>query len=561
MAGHKYGEINYTVKVNADNQSLQNLKTQLKEIANMTTSDFRVATGFQGSKEQALKELLQLKKEAAQVEQALTKAFNPTLGTTNITKFTQSLNKMGIDKIATDFSKLGRLGNSAFNSLSTGISTTNTYLRQSHKLLDEMALSFKNTVKWGISSTVFNNLAGSIQKAWQYSKSLDQSLNDIRIVSGQSADQMERFAKQANKAAQAMGASTLDYTKAALIYYQQGLDDTEVAQRTDVTLKMANVLGASAKEVSDYMTAIWNNFDDGSQSLEHFADVITALGAATASSSEEIATGLEKFAAIGNTVGLSYEYATTALATVVAQTRQSADTVGTAFKTLFARIQDLELGKTLDDGTTLGKYAKALDAVGINIKDQKGELKDMNEILDEMGAKWQTLSKDQQVALAQNVAGTRQYTQLVALMDNWGEFNKNLEIAQSSTGTLQQQQEIYLESTEAHLEKLGAAGERLMSALIDKKGTNSLIDGVTDLTTLFSNLIESIGGGRNALLMLGSIGTQVFSGHIANSLNTTITNIGQAKIQAEEFQTVLENFNKLQPFSKLDSEAQELIND
>ena len=37
------------------------------------------------------------------------------------------------------------------------------------------------------------------------------------------------------------------------------------------------------------MTAIWNNFDDGSKSLEHFGDVITALGASTASSSAEIA--------------------------------------------------------------------------------------------------------------------------------------------------------------------------------------------------------------------------------------------------------------------------------
>jgi TP901 family phage tail tape measure protein len=86
------------------------------------------------------------------------------------------------------------------------------------------------------------------------------------------------------------------------------------------------------------MTAIWNNFENGSKSLEYYADVVTALGAATASSSEEIATGLEKFAAVGETVGLSYEYATTALATVTATTRQSADVVGTAFKTLFARM-------------------------------------------------------------------------------------------------------------------------------------------------------------------------------------------------------------------------------
>jgi hypothetical protein len=57
---------------------------------------------------------------------------------------------------------------------------------------------------------------------------------------------------------------------------------------------------------------------------------MTALGATTASSSQEIAEGIEKFAAIGDTIGLSYEYAASALATVTATTRQSADTVGTA---------------------------------------------------------------------------------------------------------------------------------------------------------------------------------------------------------------------------------------
>jgi TP901 family phage tail tape measure protein len=128
---------------------------------------------------------------------------------------------------------------------------------------------------------------------------------------------------------------------------------------------------------------------------------------------------LNKFAAVAETVGLSYEYAASALATVTATTRQSADVVGTAFKTLFARIQDLELGDTLEDGTTLGSYSAALAAVGVNIKDANGGLKDMDNILNEMAAKWQTLSKDQQVSLAQTVAGVRQYTQLIALMDNW----------------------------------------------------------------------------------------------------------------------------------------------
>ena len=91
--------------------------------------------------------------------------------------------------------------------------------------------------------------------------------------------------------------------------------------------------------------------------MESFADKITALGAATASSSAEIANGLQQFAAIGNTVGLSYDYAATALATVVAQTRQSETVVGNAFRTIFSRLQGLSLGETLEDGTDLNKYS------------------------------------------------------------------------------------------------------------------------------------------------------------------------------------------------------------
>ena len=112
---------------------------------------------------------------------------------------------------------------------------------------------------------------------------------------------------------------------------------------------MANVTRDSAQTVSDQMTAIWNNFADGSHTLEYYADVMTALGAATASSTKEISDGLEKFAAVAETVGLSYEYAASALATITSNTRQSADVVGTALKTLFARIQGLSLGETLED--------------------------------------------------------------------------------------------------------------------------------------------------------------------------------------------------------------------
>ena len=518
---------------------------------------------FDKKKNQKYSQEIESFKESYGMLQKAFSAGKTKLGTTDTDKFMESLNnqfaklnKEGkktetiLTQMARGFSVFGRQGEGAFRSLETSILTTNLGLKETNSVLKSIGTTMGNTIKWGISSSVFNSFTGSIQKAYGYVQNLDKSLNDIRIVSNQSAKEMANFAKQANDAATALGATTLDYTKAALIFYQQGLgenDPTEVTERTDIVTKMAKVTGDSADEVSSYMTAIWNNFEDGSQTLEHYADVMTMLGARTASSTAEIAAGLEKFAAVADTVGLSYDYATAALATVVAQTRQSADVVGTAFKTLFARIQDLELGETLEDGTTLGKYSEALNAVGINIKTTSGEMKDMDVILNEMGAKWQTLGKDQQTALAQTVAGTRQYTQLIALMDNWQTMQENLNHARNASGELDKQQATYLESLDAHLNQLSAAGESLYDSFFDTDTMIELTDALTKVVEGMDHFVGALGGGGNTLLTLGSIATRVFNKQIAEgivSMNRNMTTAQEnAKKLAKYYQDV-EAINK-----------------
>ena len=101
-----------------------------------------------------------------------------------------------------------------------------------------------------------NTFTNSVSKAFNYVKALDSSLNDIRIVTNKSAEEMENFARYANKASQNLGASTRDFTDAALIYYQQGLADNEANKRAEITLKTANVTKQSTEEVSEQLTAV-----------------------------------------------------------------------------------------------------------------------------------------------------------------------------------------------------------------------------------------------------------------------------------------------------------------
>ena len=442
---NKTMRIDLTVNANTEKakQQLMSLTGTLDQLAR-SGSTFSVGNKIS-------QDLINAQKETAKLSSMLKEATNVDTGKIDLTKFNESLKKSGqtIQQVQANLKAFGPQGEQAFMSLAQSIIKAEVPLRRTGALVNSLWTTLKNTARWQLSSSVLHGFMGSIQKASGYAKDLNESLNNIRIVTGQSVEQMAKFADQANKAAKALSTTTTEYTNASLIYYQQGLDAAAVKERTDITIKMANVARESAETVSDQMTAVWNNFYDGSQSLEHYADAMAKLGAETASSTDEIAIGLEKFAAVADTIGLSFDNAAAALATITATTRQSADIVGTALKTVFARIQSLSLGETLEDGTNLTKYSEALSKVGINIKDQNGELKDMDNIIDEMGAKWQILSKDQKVALAQTVAGVRQYTQLIALMDNFDFYQENLMSAQNSKGTLQEQADIYAESWEA----------------------------------------------------------------------------------------------------------------
>ena len=465
----------------------------------------------------------------------LNEAYNQKTGNYDLSKLNASLakSKTSVTELSTSLLQAGTTGQQAFIKLAQSIAAADQPMITLNARLQDFLTTVKNTVKWQISSSMIHGVMGALQGAYHYAQDLNSSLNDIRIVTGHNIDYMDKFADKANKAAKALSTSTLNYTDASLIYYQQGLSDQEVEDRTAVTIKMANAAGESADKVSEQLTAVWNNFYDGSQSLEYYADVMTALGAATASSTDEIAEGLEKFAAVSNTVGLSYEYATSALATVTATTRQSADVVGTAFKTLFARIQDLELGETLDDGTTLGKYSQALDAVGVAIKTADGGLRDMDDILSDLGEKWNSLdaegnpliSKDAKVALAQTVAGVRQYTQLMALMDNWDFMKENLETARNATGTLTEQQKIYEESWQAANKRLKASFESLYTDLIDDKFFIKLTDFLSDMVDGVDSFIDKIGGLKTLLIGFLSLVGQSISTKIQPALNELANNV------------------------------------
>lgn len=494
---------------------MQDVYRSLNQISSMTATKTNLSS-----------DMFEAAKAAQQLNQFLLNATTNT-GRLDLTKFNSSLQQSGMElkDYANKLAAIGPQGEEAFLKVASAIGKAEVPLMRTSSLMDQLWITMKNTMRWQITASALQGFIGSLQTAYRYSQDLNESLTNIRIVTEGSAEDMVVFAKQANEAAKALSTTTVDYTDAALIYYQQGLTEQEVLDRTETTIKMANAAGISAQTASDQLTAVWNNFYDGSKSLEYYADVMVRLGADTASSSDEISEGIQQFAAVADTVGLSYEYAASALATVTATTRESANTVGTAFRTIFARIQGLNLGETLDDGTTLNKYSQALAKVGIDIFDVNGEIKTMDTLLNEMGEKWETLSNDQQIALAQTVAGVRQYTRLIALMENWDFFQENLASAYGAEGSLNEQQEIYASGWEAARDRVTAAAEDIYDSVFNPDLFISIDDTITPLLGGIADVTDALGGLPGILNVVGAVMTNAFGDKMAQSIRDMAYNI------------------------------------
>lgn len=528
MAG---ANINFKIGYTVDKSGLKDVENSLRSLQKMGLNEYMDLNRSLNMKE-ANSNLNELKSTIASIRTSFANSFNSSLGSFNTAKLNNDLQKIGIDKIYTQFKTMGASGETAFRMIASEALSTNLKLKDTRNLLDEMADTFSSTVKWNIASSAMNALQRNVQAAYNYVVKLDSSLNDIRVVTGKSADDMERFAQRATDAAKELSASTRDITEGSLIYYQQGDNDADALAKAKITQKAANVSQIDTADASEYLTAVWNGYqvanqaaEEGMQVYEEYVDKLAAVATTTASDLEESSVAMSKVASAANAMGVDFDQLNAQIATIVSVTRQAPESIGTALKTIYARMGDLSIeGGTDEFGVSLGEVSGQLEQVGIHILDENNNLRDMGTVIEEVAAKWQNWTKAQQQSVAIAIAGKRQYNNLISLFNSWDMYTDALNTSKNAMGTLQEQQDIYEERTTAHIQELTTAFEDLYDSAWDSDVFKGVVDTLTGIIDIFSSFVDSIGGGSKALLYFGSVATSVFNKQLARGFSSIIQN-------------------------------------
>lgn len=194
-------------------------------------------------------------------------------------------------------------------------------------------------------------------------------------------------------------------------------------------------------------------------------------------------------------------------------------------KTIYARLGDIKLGETLEDGTSIGSIGSALGVVGVDLLNQEGELRNMGDVIEDLMGKWEGLTRAEQQAVAVQLAGKYQYNNLLALLDNADMYYDQLGESLTSLGTINEQQAIYMESLEGKLSAVQANFEGFLGSIFNADDVKPAIDAVGELFNILTQFSDALGGGGTFLRGLIPIAGRMFSTQISRGLTNSLTNL------------------------------------
>ena len=409
---------------------------------------------------------------------------------------------------------------------------------QSTKKVIQSTVDAANQVKQLQQSTQYffslrnmiNLLKRGIHEAIDTVKELDAAMTETAVVVpewdvGDMWAKLPEYTKNAN----ALGASVVDLYKATTLYYQQGLRGNDVMDIAAETMKMARIGGLEAADATDKMTAAIRGFnmEVSQESAQRVNDVYSNLAANTASNTEELGTAMQRTASIAASAGMSFEGTAAFLAQAIETTREPAENLGTAMKTIVARFTELkknplEISEVDGEEVSYNKVDAALQSIGVSLKDANGQFRNLDQVFLDISQRWDSLTQTQQRYIATQAAGSRQQSRFIAMMSNYKRTTELMAYANDSAGASQEQFEKTLDSFEAKVTKLQNAWHQFLMGITDNHFIKGGVDILTGLVDGVNKLINAVSGGFGPLKSFLSLATAFIGlktgGRIINSL-------------------------------------------
>ncbi|WP_431785778.1 phage tail tape measure protein [Paenibacillus lactis] len=351
------------------------------------------------------------------------------------------------------------------------ISNSSKAEKHTMKFGEALSTAMQKFPVWMAASTAFYLPIRAMQDAVKTIIEIDSQMTQLVRVMDDFTD-FDSMLRSSIDLANELGRSIRDVNEAMIGFARQGYDEQESLALSKSAVLAQNISELSASESVDTLTAGIINFNVAAEDSIQIVDKLNEVDNNFATTTKDLSLSINKAGSSAKTFGVTLDELLGHTTAIQMSTRETGNIVGNSLKTIYSRL------------TTMYNSEDLLAAAGVQMRDMNGDVRTATELLEELASKWNSLSSEQQQNTAVGLAGRFQLTRFLALMQNYNIALNATETSLNSQGSAMTENERYMQSLEAKIQKMKTAWETLSVAF----GNAVISDAIINLTTLLASL-------------------------------------------------------------------------
>lgn len=376
-----------------------------------------------------------------------------------------------------------------------------------------VAIASKRFVAFQVAAPAIYAVQNAFSDAIKQAAQFDREMVRIQQVGSDSAATMGDLATEIGRLSKGLGVSSLGLAQVATTLRQAGLSAADV--KTSLSALAKTELTPTFKNINNTVEgsiALMRQFGLGARDLESALGSVNTVSAQFAVESEDLVEVIRKAGSSFKSASSSFTAPRESLNQLLAlftsvrdTTRESADSIGTGFRTIFARLQSNEVAKGLRDlGVNLHYTANEAALLGQNVEGQFVGAFTAIRRLSEATKGLQT-TDPRFSAIAEQIGGIRQISRVLPLLQQFETTQRALTAAQTGSNSLTRDA---TKANDAFLVKLSKVKEEfvdLVRTIGNDRGFRAFLDFSLKLASSLTAITRALTPLLPALATLGTI--------------------------------------------------------
>lgn len=316
--------------------------------------------------------------------------------------------------------------------------------------LREFGRALNQVFYFGSAAMILYGLQARFREIANEVLGLDEAFSKLSAILVDSGENLSTLESKAYGLATAFGVTVQTVAETMTELAKVGLRGGALEGYTRLGLLAQNVLGMNLQEYVKGATAAVENFgaagestfkvmteegevsikqvgeatNDLSSNLEFSKEVLdkwTNIAHHARIGAQDLVEALQTAGVAASGAGLNFDQFNAMVTTVIQSTGLAGKMVSRYLQYAFAGLQGPEA-------------QRALEQIGIKVKDDVGNFRSFSDVIDELSQRWQNLLPTQQLWITQSIAGKWRYAPLLALLNNYSNYLNLVGVSQHSMG-------------------------------------------------------------------------------------------------------------------------------